>query len=185
MRNDRSVFWELVLRIESAGIEETLAHCETQWKRFNSYRTFRYRFLTAGIERMYRRERREAEVVALASFLAIFVSSLGVFGLVSFSAERRTQEIGVRKVLGATRASLVALLSREVVIIGMVATAFSLPVSFWVASQWLQNFAYRFSPGTFDYGVGGLGALLLASSIAGYQSLRASGADPVKSLRYE
>ena len=144
-----------------------------------------YSFLDEKIDRQYEREARLQTIFGFFSTLAIVIACLGVFGLAAFMAERRTKEIGIRKVLGATAASIVVLLSKDLVRLVAVAFVVASPLVYLVMRRWLEGFAYRI-----EFGVGvlvlvGVLALLIALLTVSYHSVKASQANPVESLRYE
>ena len=130
-------------------------------------------------------ERRVAQVFTVFSALAMFIGCLGLFGLASYTTERRTKEIGVRKVMGASTGSIVALLSSDFLKLVLIAAAIASPTAYFAMNRWLEDFAYRIeiSPGIFLL-AGALG-LVIALATVSYQAVKAALADPVKSLRYE
>ena len=124
-------------------------------------------------------------MLSVFSALAVFIACLGLLGLVALAAERRTKEIGVRKVLGATVADILLLLSREFLLLLAVAMLIAWPVAWYVMDKWLANFAYRIELDWLTFLAGGLIALTVAALTVGYQALRAATTDPVKALHYE
>ena len=125
------------------------------------------------------------EIFLTFSFLAIFVACLGLFGLASFTAEQRTKEIGIRKVLGASVSSIVQLLSREFVKLVGVANLIGWPIAYYAMDRWLQDFAYRIDLGIGMFILGGVLALAIALLTVGYQAVKAATANPVDALRHE
>ena len=119
------------------------------------------------------------------AFLAVFIACLGLLGLAAFAVERRTKEIGIRKVMGASAPYLAAKLGREFVVLVLLANLIAWPVAYFAMSKWLQSFAYRISLGPGTFILAALGALLVAVLTVSTQTLRAASANPVESLRYE
>jgi ABC-type antimicrobial peptide transport system permease subunit len=134
---------------------------------------------------MYRTEQRIGTLLKYFAALAVFVACLGLFGLASFMAEKRTKEIGIRKVLGASVTQVARLMCREFFILVIMANVMAWPTAYFVMRKWLQSYAYRTDLGFFVF----LGAMLLALVVAvlsvGYQAVRAARANPADSLRYE
>ena len=119
------------------------------------------------------------------AFLAIFISCLGLLGLVIFTAEQRTREIGIRKVLGASISSLFHLLSKDFMILVLTAFAIAIPLAWWAMHQWLQNFAYRINIGPGVFLIAGASIILITLLTISFQAIKAAMANPVKSLRTE
>jgi putative ABC transport system permease protein len=138
-----------------------------------------------AFERSYRNEIRTGQVLGLFAALAILISCLGLLGLAAFTAEQRTKEIGIRKVLGASSTGIVALLSKDFLRPVAVALVVALPLAAWLMNGWLANFAYRVPLQPVPFVGAGAGALLVALLTVSFQAARAAGADPVKSLRSE
>ena len=175
----------LLVRLSPGDIHAAMAHLETVWKRFAPQRPFSYRFLDDVYDQLYRNEQQLGQIVAVFAFLAIFVACLGLFGLASFTAQQRTKEIGVRKVLGATVPGLVALLSKDFLRLVALAFLVATPAAYFLAQRWLDGFAYRIDLSVWTFVVAGVAALGIALLTVGYQAVKAALADPVQSLRYE
>jgi putative ABC transport system permease protein len=133
----------------------------------------------------YDEDRRLGSLFTVFSLLTVFVACLGLFGLSAFSAERRTKEIGIRKALGASVSNIIRLLSREIVILVMIAGVLALPVAYLVIIKWLETFAYRTEITLTLFLLSGLVVMAIALATVSYQSIRAARANPVESLRYE
>ena len=175
----------LSLRIGTRNVPETLAHIRKTWQALVPSYPLDYSFLDASFEQMHNAEQRMSEMFSVFSVLAIAVACLGLFGLAAYTAEQRTKEIGVRKVLGASASSIYVLLSREFLKWVALANVVAWPVAYYAMSKWLGNFAFRVAIG---WGVflGSAGAALaIAALTVGAQTLRAARANPVESLRYE
>ena len=169
----------------AGSTSEMLSFLEQKWKKFVPGYPFRYDFVSDSISEYYNSERKIGKIFRYFTGLAIFIACLGLFGLASFTAEQRTKEIGIRKVLGAKVMGIILLLSKEFTKWVLVANLIAWPVSYYIASQWLQSFAYRIPLGWEILVLSSLAALLVALLTVSYQSLRAASANPVESLRYE
>ena len=178
-------YHQLLVRFEPEAVGEVLAHVRDVWARFGAEAPPDVRFLDDAFAEMYATDRRLGQVFGAFALVAVVIACLGLYGLAAFAAERRTKEIGVRKVLGASAASIVALLSKDFVKLTAVAFVVAAPVAFLTMRRWLEAFAYRveIGPGVFLFA--GALALAVALGTVGYQAIRAALANPVKSLRHE
>ncbi|MEX0608199.1 MAG: FtsX-like permease family protein, partial [Balneolaceae bacterium] len=134
---------------------------------------------------MYRTELRLGRVVALFTFIAIFVACLGLYGLAAFAAERRTKEIGIRKVLGASVADIVRLLSKDFVKLVIIGFIIAIPIAWYAMNIWLADFAYRIELGPGVFILSGSAALIIALLTVSWQSIKAAVVNPVESLKSE
>ena len=176
----------LALRVRSENIDETLSFLEETWKRFApSNRDFRYVFWDQQFENMYRDERRVQTLTLISAGVAILLACMGLFGLASYATEERRKEIGVRKTLGATTQSVIALVSREFVVMVVIAAAVATPVAWTVSRGWLDNFAYRTDLGPVAFILGAAIALIIAQLTVTFHAHRAARLDPVLALRDE
>ncbi|MBE0711902.1 MAG: FtsX-like permease family protein, partial [Candidatus Aminicenantes bacterium] len=175
----------IVARLKAGDVPRTLGEIEKVWKRFAPGFPFRVNFLDEALDNLYRSEERIGTIIRNFSILAIVISCLGLFGLASFTAERRTKEIGIRKVLGATGSNIAWLFSREFSRWVLAANAIAWPVAYYAVSKWLEGYPYRVSigPGPFLFAAGL--ALLLAALTVGYHSVRSARANPAGAMRYE
>ena len=178
-------FRNLGLTIRPEALPATLPFLEETWNRFLPNRPFVYVFLDEDFDALYRKEMNLMQIFGLFSLLAIFVSCLGLFGLVAFMAERRTKEIGVRKILGASTPNLTLLLSKEFIKLLVVANFIAWPIAYYAMDGWLQHYAYRIQPGLGIFLISGMLALVIALSTIAYQAIKAARANPIDSLRYE
>lgn len=144
-----------------------------------------YNFLDDTVNGMYREEQKISYLVFVFAIVAILISSLGLFGLAAFTAEQRTKEIGIRKVLGATVANIATLLSKDFVKLVCIAILIATPLTFWAMNKWIQNFAYRVDIVWWMFGAAGLLALVITLGTTSILSIKAAVANPVKSLRTE
>ncbi len=146
---------------------------------------FSYQFLDESFDNMYKVEQRTGKLGLTFAIIAILIASLGLFGLVTYMAEQRMKEIGVRKVLGATVTDITAMLSKDFVKLVLVAIIFAFPLAWWGMHKWLQDFAYRIDIGWWVFAVAGFVTLLIALLTVSSQAIKAAVANPVKSLRTE
>ncbi len=175
----------VIIRIKSDGITGTLKVIEDAYKKHHPGYPFEFQFLDEALNDLYVSEKRTGRVFRYFMFLAIFISSLGLFGLASFMADQRTKEIGIRKVLGASVSGIFLMLLKDFVKWVLLASAISWPLAYYVMDRWLENFAYRTDIALWVFLVSGILGLIVAVATVSYQSLRASIANPVDSLRYE
>ncbi len=175
----------VLIKTRGSDIPETLSVIELTWSKINPGLPFEYHFLNQTYENLYRTETRVGRIMQYATLIAIFVSCLGLFGLASFSAERRTKEIGIRKVLGASVPNLVLLLSREFLFMVVTANILAWPVAYYITDFWLRNFAYRIDLGSGIYILSGAAALVIALFTVSFQAIKAATSNPVTSLRCE
>ena len=146
---------------------------------------FRYSFLDQDFQRNYEKEQRTSGIVSVFTVIAILVACLGLFGLSAFSAERRTREIGIRKVLGASVKSVTMLLSKDFIALVCIAVLIASPLAWWAMDKWLQNFAYRVPITWWMFAAAGLIAVMIALVTISFQSIKAAVANPIKNLRTE
>ncbi len=175
----------LLVRFATGDLRTTLQQYEQAFKQVAPDAPFDYTFLDSHLKSLYLADQQTASVLLAFSILAIFVGCLGLFGLAAFTAEKRTKEIGVRKVLGATVTSLVRLLSLDFVRLVAVAFVIACPLAYWGFSRWLDNFAYRIDIQWWMFALAGLAAVAIALLTVGWQAIRAAVANPVASLRDE
>lgn len=169
----------------AASFDQTLAQIKTLWASTYPGETFEPKFVDESIADLYRQERDLGKLITLATGIAILISCLGLFGLVTFTAERRTKEIGVRKVLGASVASLVALLSKDFLVLVLIAIIIASPLAWWGVRTWLDGFAYRIDLPWGMFFLAGLLVIGIALITVSFQSIKAALMSPVKSLRAE
>ena len=165
--------------------QTTLKAIEKKWYQFYPAETFSYKFYDEELENMYVQERHLSKLINLATGITIFISCLGLFGLAVLTAFQRTKEIGIRKVLGASVSSIVQLLSKEYLLLVIIAIALAAPIAWWAMNKWLQDFAYRIPIQWWMFVSAGIIALVIALLTVGFHALKAAMANPVKSLRTE
>ena len=175
----------LLVKTQTSDLKGTLAQLENEFKNFIPSSAFDYTFLDEHTADQYKNEKRVSRVVSIFTMLAIFISCLGLFGLAAFTAERRTKEIGIRKVLGASVGGLVALLSKDFMKPVLTAILLAAPLAYTGMNYWLQSFAYRIEMQWWHLAIAGISAIIVAFLTVSFQSVKAALANPVKSLRSE
>ena len=173
------------VRLKTGNLTASLATLKQVWKNVVPDQEFEYRFLDESIATQYRQEQRTSTIVKLASALSIFISCMGLFGLATLTVARRTREIGIRKVLGASVSNVVRLLSKEFIVLVTIAAVIAFPLGWWAMNKWLEDFAYRIHIAWWVFPVAGIAALLVALFTVSFQAIKAAVANPVKSLRTE
>jgi putative ABC transport system permease protein len=172
-------------RIAPSEVPRTLEHLRKIWSEFAPDYPFDYYFLDDDFERLHQADQQLGQVFQAFAWLAIGIACLGLFGLAAFTAERRTKEIGVRKVLGATVTNVVALLSKDFVRLVIYANLIAWPLAWYAMSRWLQSFAFRIEIEWWVFALAGSLALLIAVLTVSTQAIRAALTNPVEALRYE
>lgn len=175
-----------VLKINPAVNSKTaLATIENTFRKYDPNQPFTYRFVDEEYTRKFSNEQRIGSISGIFAALAIFISCLGLFGMASFTAEQRTKEIGVRKVLGASVFKIWQLLSKEFILLIAISLSIALPLAYYFMQKWLQNYEYRTDMAWWIFAGTGLASLFITLITISYQSIKAAMANPVKSLRTE
>jgi putative ABC transport system permease protein len=169
----------------SGNISAALAHLENTWKKFVPEIPFEYSFLDQRFEKLYESEQRQKTIFTIFACIAIFVACLGLFGLSAFAISQRVKEIGIRKVLGASVNSIVALLSKDFLSLVGIAALIAFPVAWYAMHKWLQDFAYRINIPWWIFIIAGITAAVVAFFTVGLQAAKAATSNPVKNLRTE
>ena len=183
--NNTSTQNYLVAQMTAGDVKGTLAAVEAAWQQFIPEEPFEYSFLDQDFQKNYEAENRLAAMIRYFTILAILISCLGLFGLATFSAEQRIKEIGLRKVLGASMANLIALLSFDFLKLVLLAIVVASPLAWYIMNQWLQTFAYRVEIGWQVFLFTTVLAVLIAFITVSFQAIRSAMANPVKNLRTE
>jgi len=179
-------YWgNVIVRTEKGKTKQAIASMEKLYKQFNPGFPFKYYFTDDEIANRYKAEYTVSKLSRYFAFLAIFISCLGLFGLVTFTAEQKTKEIGIRKVLGASVTGIVGMLSKDFLTLVVIAAVIAFPVAWLAMHRWLNDFAYRVNIGWWVFVMAGVIALLIALLTISFQSIKAAIANPVKSLRTE
>ena len=175
---------EMSVKIDGSRAEEAIAFVKDLWGKHITY-PFDYSFLDEHFERLYRSDKQMGSVVTIMAGLAILISCMGLFGLAAITTERKTKEIGIRKVLGASEAQITVLLSKNFTLLIAISFVFASPVTYWLLTKWLENFAYRIDINLLIFALGALIAMSIALATISYHTIRSARANPVKSLRHE
>ncbi|MFC5410333.1 ABC transporter permease [Larkinella bovis] len=173
------------VRIQPGNVTDALAHIRSVYRTFDPANTPEFHFLDENFSRQYKAEQKQGQILLTFTVLAVVIACLGLFGLAAFAAEQRTKEIGVRKVLGASVISIVALLSKDFLKLVVIAIVLATPIAWYAMSQWLQSFEYKLEPAWWLFGLAGLLAIVVAFLTVGFQSVKAALTNPVESLRSE
>ena len=182
---DKRMLQSLMVKIKGDNIAATIEALKTLWEDRIPHRPFEYEFLDEDYEAMYRAEESIAGVFSTFSFVAIFLACLGLFALTAYATIRRTKEIGIRKVLGATVPDILALVSRDFVALIAIAIAIALPISYLAIREWLENFSYRIEMEWWVFIAASLVTLLIATLTVCAQAMRSALSNPVKNLKTE
>jgi putative ABC transport system permease protein len=172
-------------KVSAASVKDLIPKIESKWKALAPGMPFSYRFMNDSFNEMYRSEQRAGTIAIVFAVLAILIACLGLFGLVTFMAEQRTKEIGIRKVLGASVGNVVTMLSKDFLLLVVMASILAFPVAWWAMNKWLQDFEYRISISAWVFISAGIAAVLIALATVSFQAIKAAIANPVKSLRTE
>jgi putative ABC transport system permease protein len=178
-------FSDASVRINGNRAKDAINQVAAAWQKINPDQPFEYSFLDEHFAEIYRADKAVSSVVGMLAGLAIFISCLGLFGLASYSAERRVKEIGIRKVLGASVQSITAMLSKDFLKLVLISNLIAWPIAWLGIHRWLQDFAYRISMSWWVFVVAGALALIIALLTVSFQAVKAAIANPVKSLRTE
>lgn len=185
MTTRNEYYWEAGLKIRPDNIAQTTTAIQQVYDRILPEQIFAGRFLDEQIARFYEDDNRLSATCKGFGLLAIIISCLGLFGLATHSAAQRVKEIGVRKVLGASLASIVRLLSKDFLKLVFIALIFAVPLAWWLMNEWLNNFVFRIQIQPWVFLITGLLALLIAFATVSFQAIRAALANPIKSLKSE
>jgi len=173
------------VKINGGKTKEALSFVKATWQKLFPDHPFEYQFLDQHFEEVYQADTQVSKMVGILATLAIIISCLGLFGLASYSAEKRVKEIGVRKVLGASIRSIVSLLSIHFIKLVLIANLIAWPLAWYALHHWLQNYAYHIPIDAWIFVLTGVVAMLIALATVSFQAAKAALANPVQSLRSE
>jgi putative ABC transport system permease protein len=179
------VSYKVAVKLKTADLKNTIAFINDKWTRFVPAYPLDYKFMDETYGAMYKTEGKLSDLLLIFTIMAILIGCMGLFALVTLSAEQRTKEIGIRKVLGATIFNLVGLLSRQFLLLVAIASVIAFPIAWWAMNNWLKDFPYRVDISWWIFAMAILGALLIAFITVSIQSVKAALANPVKNLRTE
>jgi len=175
----------MIVDLTHGNFEKSIKQIENTWKQINADTPFEYSFLDEDLKSQYEEDRRVSHMITSFTFIAMIISSLGLYGLSTYMAERRFKEIGVRKVLGASVREILAMMSSEFVRLVLIAFAIAVPLSLYGIYEWLENFAYKTPVSIFVFLFAGVAALVIAVLTISFQSFKAASVNPINSLRSE
>ena len=175
----------LSVRVKPASVQQALGNIRKEWKVLNDAYPFDYFFMDEQLENFYKKDERMLRILRIFAALAIIIACMGLFGLSVFTTRQRIKEVGIRKVLGASVASIAILLSNDFLKLVVIAAIVSFPAGWWIMNYWLEDFAYRIDIKWWVFGLAGIVAVLIAMFTVSMQAIRAAIANPVKSLRTE
>ncbi len=180
-----SANWKVAVKLKSTDLQSSIGQVKKAWTQFAPDYPIDYRFMDENFDKMYKAEEKLMTLVWIFTIIAIFVGCLGLFGLSTYAAERRTKEIGIRKVLGASVNGIVILLSKDFLKLVLLALVIASPIAWYFMNQWLQDFAYRIKINWWMFGLAAIVAVMIALATVSFQAIKAAIANPVKSLRAE
>ena len=175
----------LLIRIHPENVPGTIAFIKEQWEKVTPNHAFNFSFIDEALDKQYRKEERWNLMIQYATGFAIFIAALGAFGLAALATARRTKEIGIRKVLGASQTQILSLLSREFVLYIALSSLIAFPIAYYATNQWLQTFAYRTELGIGTFLLGSVAMFLVVLTTVTTQALKAARANPADALRDE
>jgi putative ABC transport system permease protein len=177
--------WFSAFKISPDNMNETIAYIENEWNKLEPSHPFRYTFLDAKFGALFKQQQNFGSMFLYLTILAIIISSMGLYGLASYTAEQRTKEIGVRKVLGASVAQIMNMLNKDFIKLVLISNIFAWPITYLLAKDWLSNFSYQIDMPILPYVFATLVALIIALLTVSTQSYLAANSDPVDALKYE
>ena len=177
--------WVLGVKVSTAELTKTIAKLEMLWQEIEPTHPMRYSFLDQDFASQYAEQQRFGQTMLYATLFTLLIALLGLFGLTAFNVERRTREIGIRKVLGASLGGIISLISKDFLRLAVMSIFIAIPLAYYLSGQWLQDFAYRTPLSWWIFALGGILTLIIGFLTVGLHSLKAGLANPVESLRNE
>src|SRR6185295_9992648 len=175
--------WAMYVKTTGKDAPKAIAAAQKIWKGYPSEFPFQYSFLDDDFNRMYKDDQRTGTLFNVFAAIAILISCLGLFGLATYTAQVKTKEIGIRKVLGASVASIAGLLAKDFIVLVCIAFVIAAPVAWFAMNKWLQNYVYRVNISVWIFLIAGISAVFVALLTISFQAIKAALANPVKSLR--
>ena len=179
------VVFKVAVKLKTADIKNTIAYINGVWNKFSPGYPLDYKFMDETYGAMYKAESKLSDLLWIFTVMAIIVGCMGLFGLAAFSAEQRTKELGIRKVLGANAFNIVGLLSKNFLVLIVISSLIAIPIAWWAMNNWLEDFPYRVNISWWVFGIAIIAALAIALLTVSFQAIKAALANPVKSLRTE
>ena len=181
----KEFYFNLLVKTKPAQVQKAIADVGTIYKKYEPSSPLSFGFVDQDLEKLYNNDQKTGEIMLIFSILAIIVSCMGLFGLATFATEQRMREIGIRKVLGASVASITALLSKDFLKLVLIAIVIASPAAYYLMENWLQDFAYRVNIGWPVFVVSAMLSISIALLTVSYQAIKAALMNPVKSLKSE
>jgi len=185
LKDENQGWGYMSVKLSVRNYKKTISEIENKWKEFASGNPLDYYFVDDDFIRMYKSDRQNALLAVIFSILAIFIASLGLFGLTSYTVEQRTKEIGIRKAMGSSITGVFTEISREVILLVTISAIIAWPVIYFIAGKWLENFYYRINPGIWSFVAGLVITAVIAMLTISYRIIKAAMINPAKSLKYE
>jgi len=182
--NHDMIYW-LIIKINSSNTSETIEYIKEKWDDMNVETNYAPSFYNDDLDALYNAEERFFTLFVIFSGLAIAIACMGIFGLASYTAEQRTKEIGIRKVMGASVSGIIQLVNKEFLRLVLISNFVAWPVAFYFMREWLNNFTYRIDLTIWPFLISGILAIIIAIVSVSYQALKASRTNPIEALRYE
>jgi putative ABC transport system permease protein len=178
-------FFCFMVKIESDKINSTLTAVRKAWNDINSDYPFQYYFIDDLFAQVYQGEKKQQQILGLFSILGVLIACMGLFGLITYTVERRWKEIGIRKVLGASVRNILQSLTKEFMVLVVIANIIAWPIAYYAMNKWLESFAYRTNIGITTFILAGFSALLIALLTVSYQAIKAARTNPVDAIKHE
>jgi putative ABC transport system permease protein len=185
LENGNWPYGYLTAKLSGQNNSKTISDIEKIWKEYTVNKPLEYYFLDDGLKRLYVKEKQSMQMAVLFSILAIFIASLGLFGLTSYTIEQRTKEIGVRKAMGSSITGIYLQILKEIFLLISISALIACPVIYYFAGKWLENFYYRIHPGFFTFFAGLTIVIGIAILTVSYRVIKAARVNPAQSLKYE
>jgi putative ABC transport system permease protein len=176
---------KIAMRVNAGNIHATISEVENKWNGMGAGQPISYSFLDADFNKIYDADQRTGRLFIAFAVFAIFIACLGLFGLVTYAAEQRVKEIGVRKVLGAGVTELVGMISKDFIKLVLIAFVIAFPVAWWMMNKWLEGFAYRIDISWWVFAFAGVLTIAIAMMTVSMQAVKAALTNPITSLRSE
>ncbi|WP_170137765.1 ABC transporter permease [Chitinophaga dinghuensis] len=184
-RGDFDAFNKITLRLQSPDLKRSVQEIATIWNEIAPQRPFLYSFLDQAFNRQYQKDQRFGQIFSIFGALTIIIACLGLFGLVTYSIEKRMKEIGIRRILGASVPNVIGLLSQDFILLILIAIVIATPATWYAMHSWLNTFAYTVDIHWWIFLVAGISAMSIAISTIGILAFRAARINPVRALRSE
>lgn len=175
----------VVIRTKTGGFQATINKLKSVFEKVYPNAPFAFNFLDKDLDKLYLAEKQMGNLFNIFALLSVFVSSLGLFGLAAFTAQKKVKEIGIRKVLGASESSIVVMLSKDFLRLVLISLLIAFPIAWWMMNQWLQHYVYRVHLSWWMFAIAGILAIIIAFTTIGMQAIKAAAANPAKSLNSE